>query len=59
MVPTGIVIGAVGHAGIRLHCAACEWEAVYPCLDLASAVLAAKEHRARDCRPATADGKGL
>lgn len=43
-IPQGIVLGAVSHTGIRLYCAACEWEATYPSLDLRSAVRIAQEH---------------
>ena len=44
-IPSGFVLGAVSHSGIRLCCAVCEWEEVSPTLDLLTAVENAHQHR--------------
>lgn len=57
-IPEGILIGSrhgnVGtpeaYAAILVVCAACEWEAEYPCHDLRGLVATAETHR-ENCRP--------
>jgi hypothetical protein len=44
---TGAVLGATADGRLRIHCPACEWDAIYPCLDLATVNAVVNEHGAR------------
>lgn len=38
------VLGATDDGRLRIHCPACEWDAIYPCLDLITVTDVVREH---------------